>query len=319
MPSVETAVQTNRLVHTMQEYEVVIVGGGPAGLSAALVLGRCLRTVLVCDSGQPRNQSSRAMHGFLTRDNIPPLEFLDIARTQLQRYENVTFLNNEVTDIIRNQEGFKVTLADHTNITCRKLLLATGVVDNLPPIQGIEQLYGKNAFHCPYCDGWEVRRLPIVVYGRGKRGHGLSLDLKNWTDQVTLCTDGPSELSGEEINKLTESSIQIIEDRIQSVQPAATNFINLQFINGNSLEFGAMFFTLGHKQRCQFPKLLGCEFTDKGAVDTNNYQATGVPNLYVAGDASHDLQLVIVAAAEGAKAAFAINKSLIEKEIKSED
>jgi thioredoxin reductase len=196
------------------------------------------------------------------------------------------------------------------------LLLATGVVDNLPPVPGAQELYGKKLFHCPYCDGWEVRGLPLVVYGVGERGHGLSLDLKNWTDQVTLCTDGPSQLSHSENDKLEEASIEVIEDRIQSIQPTELNSIKLKFINGRSLNFAAMFFTLGHQQRSHFPKKLGCEFTDKGAVDTNNFQATGLPNLYVAGDASHDLQLVIVAAAEGAKAAFSINKSLIEKEIK---
>ncbi|HSE41032.1 MAG TPA: NAD(P)/FAD-dependent oxidoreductase, partial [Acidobacteriota bacterium] len=229
----------------MQQFEVVIVGGGPAGLSAALVLGRCLRTVLVCDSGQPRNAQSKGLHGFLTRDNILPLEFLEIARSQLQPYENVSFKNIEAIDINRNENGFEVTLANQTTVKCRKLLLATGVIDNLPPIDGVAELYGKNIFHCPYCDGWEVRGLPLVVYGNGERGHGLSLDLKNWSDQITLCTDGPADLSRSEKSKLEDSSIHVMEDRIRSIQPSGQNSIKLQFINGNSLEFAVMFFTLG--------------------------------------------------------------------------
>lgn len=294
------------------EFEVIIVGGGPAGLSAALVLGRCLRTVLLCDAGHPRNETSQAMHGFLSRDNFPPLEFLQIARDQLTPYENVTLLKMEVIDVVRLANGFEVFMNDGTRMFCRKLLLATGVVDNLPQIQGVEELYGKFIFHCPYCDGWEFRGQILVVYGNAARGHGLSLDLKNWTDNVVLCTDGPADLTPKEIEDLKIHSILIIEDRIERIQPDRT----ILFRNGKLFEFGAMFFTLGQRQRSHFPQKLGCECSDKGAVKTTNYQVSSVPNLYVAGDASEDLQLVIVAAAEGAKAAFAINKALIAEDIK---
>jgi thioredoxin reductase len=296
----------------MADFEVIIVGGGPAGLSAALVLGRCLRRVLVCDAGHPRNEASHAMHGYLSRDNFPPLEFLQIAREQLAPYENVKLLQIEVMDAIRVPNGFEVLLSDGTQMFCRKLLLATGVIDNLPQLKGVDEFYGKFIFHCPYCDGWEVRGQTLVVYGNAARGHGLSLDLKNWSDKVVLCTDGPADLTSEEIADLKLHSILIIEDRIESIQSNRT----IRFVNGELFEFGAIFFTLGQRQRSHLPQKLGCECSDKGAVKTTNYQVSSVPNLYVAGDASEDLQLVIVAAAEGAKAAFAINKALIDEDIK---
>src|SRR6266498_1985967 len=134
-------------------FDVIIVGAGPAGLSAALILGRCRRRVLVCDIGHPRNAASHALHGFLTRDGIEPAELLRIAREQLHPYDSVELRAVEVTDATRVEHRFEVSLNDGGHLSCRKLLLATGVVDQVPAIAGIEMLYGRSVFHCPYCDG----------------------------------------------------------------------------------------------------------------------------------------------------------------------
>src|SRR5215471_3565198 len=159
-------------------YDVIIVGAGPAGLSAALMLGRSRRRVLVCDTGRPRNAASHAMHGYLTRDGIPPLEFLAIGRAQLRQYDTVEIRDVEVVAAECRPDGrFHVTIADELMLESRKLLIATGVVDNLPAIPGFRELYGRGVFHCPYCDGWEVRDEPLAIHGRGARGLGLSLEL----------------------------------------------------------------------------------------------------------------------------------------------
>ena len=173
-------------------YDAITVGGGPAGLSAALILGRCLRSVLVCDAGHPRNASSHALHAYLSREGMSPLDFLQTARDELKQFEKVNIVQCEVTKATRRDGLFEVTLLDGRIFQSRKLLLATGVVDVIPKINGIMDLFGKSVFNCPYCDAWEVRHHKLAVYGKAERGLKLAKTLKNWSQDILLCTDGPS-------------------------------------------------------------------------------------------------------------------------------
>ena len=296
-------------------YDAIIVGGGPAGLSAALILGRCRRRVLICDAGLPRNAASHALHGFLTRDGIEPAELLRIGREQLRRYDSVELRAIEVTDASYFGDGFEVTLSDGTCRRSRKLLLATGVVDHLPEIAGIEDFYGRSVFHCPYCDGWEVRDQPLAVYGRGEHGQGLALELTAWSDDLVLCTDGPAGLTAEDRGRLAKHSIEVREEWIAHLEGTDGMLERIVFTNGATLARRALFFSTGQHQRSDLSAILGCAFTDKGAVQTGEYETTNVPGLYVAGDASRLMQLAIVAAAEGAQAAFAINTALLKEDL----
>jgi thioredoxin reductase len=296
-------------------FDVIIVGAGPAGLSAALVLGRCRRHVLICDAGRPRNAMSRGLHGYLTRDGIEPAEFLRLGRDQLRQYETVELRETEVTDAQRVGEDFELTLGDGQRVWSRKLLLATGVVDDLPEIEGLEAFYGTGVFHCPYCDGWEMRDQPLAVYGRGENGAGLALELTLWSRNLVLCTDGPSELSDKDLQRLTDHNIPVREDRIARIEGNNGVLERLVFAGGESLELHGLFFSSGQRQGSDLPKKLGCEFTDQGCVDTADYEKTNVPGLYVAGDASRFVQFVIVAASEGAQAAVAINKELMQEDL----
>jgi thioredoxin reductase len=298
-------------------YDVIIVGAGPAGLNAALILGRCRRTVLICDNGRPRNAASRALHGYLTRDGIDPREFRTIGRDELKGYETVDLRDVAATDAQCEPNGqFQVTLANGAVVRSRKLLVATGVCDNVPDIPGIQEMYGRSVFHCPYCDGWEIRDQPIAIYGKGARGVGLSLELTVWSRDLVLCTDGPTEIEDDDRARLARNGIAIRDDRVVALDGRDGFLERVVFSAGEPLPRRALFFTAGQFQRSELAIRLGCEFNDKGTVRTGKYESTHLPGLYVAGDASRAVQWVIVAAAEGAEAAFAINTDLIKDELK---
>ncbi len=296
-------------------FDVIIVGAGPAGLSAALILGRCRRRVLVCDAGQPRNAKSHGLHCYLTRDGSEPAEFLRVGREQLRPYETVEFRQTEVIDAQRLGNNFQITLNTGERLASRKLLLATGVVDDVPEIEGLAAFYGTSVFHCPYCDGWEVRDQPLAVYGRGENGLGLALELTLWSRHLTLCTDGLSQLSESEQQRLKKHDIALIENNIVRLEGKEGNLERVLFANGESIEVRAMFFSAGQRQGSKLAERLGCQLTDQGCVRTFDYEKTEIPGLYVAGDASRFVQLVIVAASEGAQAAVAINKELMQEHI----
>jgi thioredoxin reductase len=293
--------------------DVIIVGAGPAGLSAALVLARACRTVIIYDQGQPRNAATRHMHGFLSRDGIPPKEFLRIARGDLAKYDMVRIESGEVTKARCHDGGFEVTLADGTLSTSRKLLIATGVADNVPDVAGIREFYGQSVFHCPFCDGWELRGQRIAIYGRGRRGHGLSMEMLGWTHDLVLCTDGPSELDAAHVGELARNGITIRDERVVRLEGQNGQIERVMFASGAPVSCRGLFFTTGQHQASPLANALGCEFNEKGTVHTGRHETTTVSGLYVAGDASRDVQWVIVAAAEGAEAAFAMTQDLIKE------
>jgi thioredoxin reductase len=295
-------------------YDVVIVGGGPAGLSAATILGRARRRVLLCDDGRYRNDVSGALHGFLSRDGIHPAELRRIGREQLERYE-IELRPVRVTAACSVERGFELTLEDGAVLGCRKLLLATGVVDRIPPVEGMQRFYGSGVYHCPYCDGWEVRDQALAAYGSGKNGSALAASLKAWSADVVLCSDGPARLHPEETALLQRLGIAVHEQKIARLEGAA-ELEQIVFQGGQTLPRRAIFLSTGQSQRCDLAASLGCAFTRKGVVRTGKLEGTNIPGLFVAGDASRDVQLAVVAAAEGAKAAIAIHKALHEEDVR---
>lgn len=300
----------------MTGYDVVIVGAGPAGLSAAIVLGRCRRGVLVCDSGEYRNACSRQMHAYLGRDATDPAQLRVDGRREVSRYDSVQFAEVAVRTAARAARGFDVELADGRTVRCRTLLLATGVVDELPPLPGFEQFYGRSAFHCPYCDGWEQRDQPIAVYGRGRPGLGLALELTVWSRDLVLCSDGPAGLQPHDVDRLHRNGIAVEERRIAALCGRDGQLTGLELVDGEQLPRAALFFLTGQRERSGLAAELGCAFNAEGTVQTGKNESTDVPGLFVAGDASRQAQLAVVAAAEGAQAAAAINTALLREDLR---
>jgi thioredoxin reductase len=296
-------------------YDAIIVGGGPAGLNAALILGRCRRKVLLCDEGQPRNRVSRGVNGFITREGVLPFELRRIAREELRDYATVEIRDNALVDDVGfcDGGGFEVIMADGGRARTRKLLLATGSEDKLPDIPGFAELYGRGVFNCPYCDGWEERDRPLAVYGNGACAK-FALQMKIWSEDVVLCTDGPATLSTEDRARLTRQNISIREDRIARLEGDGDKLTSIYFETGEALARDGLFFITGGKPDCSLATKLGCQLTAKGFVRTVGNEETNVPGLFVAGDASQGVQFAIVAAAEGALAAFEINSELIEED-----
>lgn len=295
-------------------FDVVIVGGGPAGLSAALMLGRCRRRVLVCDLGQPRNRRSHALHGYLTRDGIEPAAFNELGRRELPCY-GIEYRNAGVTGAEWAADHYRVALSDGDEAAGRYLLIATGVVDDLPAITGLDECYGRSVFHCPYCDGWEWRDRRLAAFGQGVHVAGLALALLTWSADVVVCSNG-SRLDRRSRDRLARNDVAVRTDTIARLEHDEGRVTSIVFASGEPLPREAIFFTTGQHPQSELAIRLGCTLTRKGAVRTGTLCDTNVPRVFVAGDASRDAQFVVVAASEGVKAAVAINKALQAEELR---
>lgn len=299
----------------LPRYDVIIVGAGPAGLSAALILGRCRRRVLVCDSGQYRNAAAQAMHGFLTRDGIAPSELRRIGREQLAPY-GVELREVTVTGVRAGAQRFEVSLEGGERLVCRKLLLTTGLVDRLPELAGLREMYGKSVHHCPYCDGWEARDQPIGVYGQGSSGVQLALTMKTWSDDVILFTDGPALLGEAEEARLARHGVAVCQERIVRLEGEDGWLSRVVLADGSAVERRSLFLKTRQEQRADLAAQLRCAVTEERGVETaQKHEETTTAGVFVAVDASKDVLLAIVAAAEGANAAFGINGALQEEDL----
>jgi thioredoxin reductase len=295
--------------------DCVIVGGGSAGLSAALLFGRSRTRVLVCDKGNPRNAPAHQSHSFLTRDGINPLELLKIGREQLEPYKTVKFQTVGVEEIKKLDNQFEVRFADGTIQKSRKILLAFGVIDEFPSIEKFAEFWGKSVFHCPYCHAYEVRDEPLAVVGRGEVGVGMVALLKKWSADLVLCTDGAAELSADERKLLEKHRIPVREERIVSLEGKNGQLENIVFETSEKLARRAMLIRPKQRLRSDLAEKLNCELTEGGLIKVVDvFNETTVKGVYAAGDISFPMQSIASSVAQGSVTAAGINQALVTED-----
>jgi thioredoxin reductase len=297
-------------------YDVAIIGGGPAGLSAALVLGRSCRQVVVFDDGQYRNYAARQLNGFLGHDGIAPQALRQQCREELRQY-NVQIVKQKVLELTVLSEQpslFRIQLANGAEVLARKIIFATGMVDELPDIPGLLECYGRTVHHCPYCDAWEHRDQALVLLGYSSSDLRTAFLLQCWSKKVAVCTNGHF-LSVHEQEQLQRRGIELRQQKVTSLQQDNGELQEILFEEGPPLPAAALFFSSGQAQRSELPASIGCKQNADGRYECEEKQKTEIPGVYIVGDAAKDLQFAIIAAAEGAKAAVAVHEELLEESL----
>ncbi|MBC8083541.1 MAG: NAD(P)/FAD-dependent oxidoreductase, partial [Hymenobacter sp.] len=273
----------------------------------------------VCDGGAPRNALSPGVQGFFTRDGIRPADLLRVGHEQLRPYATAEVRAARVLAIEPRAVGFDLTLEGEAGrvsaCTARKVLLATGVEDELPAVEGMRALWGTGVLHCPYCHGWEVRDQPLAVYGRGKTVTGLALLVSRWSKDVVVCTDGPGNLTANARRRLRQQGIRVREEGISRLEGTKGGALrHIVFEGGEKLARAAVFLHAPQHQRSALAEELGCRFTQKGSLWVDKMAQTTLPGLYAAGDATPGTQQALLAAAQGSQAAICINEQLTREE-----
>lgn len=301
----------------MSKFDVIIIGGGTAGLSAALILGRARKHTLVCGSGAPRNAPSHQVHNFFTRDGINSAELLRIGQEQLAPYQGVQFQTEPVVHAYKRDNGFEVTLESGNQVEARRLLLATGVIDELPAIAGLQELWGISALLCPYCHGWEVQDQPIALYGKGQVGFDLCVLLKGWSDDLVLCTDGSADLTDEQRLLLDKHNIPVREEKIDRFEGKDGHLNAIVFADKSVLARSAIYLPPLQQQRSELPKQLGCDI-ENGFVKVDECGQTSIQGVYAAGDMiAPMMQSLPYASFIGMRAGGFINQELLIEDFDS--
>lgn len=299
------------------QYDAIIVGGGPAGLSAALYLGRVRRRILVLDTGRPRNARSLAAHGVFTRDGTPPKDLLEQAREQLSVYPTVELRPVAAVGAEARSNGFVVRLADGQEAQGRRLLLACGVRDELPAVEGFTENWGTGVLHCAYCHGFEFADQPIAIYACGRAALESAASLLHLSRHILVCTDGHCHLTESDRRRLGDHDIRIIESPLVKVSGTSPRLV-LHFADGSSVVRSAIFLKPALALASGLPLELGCRLDAPGRLQVDASWRTTVPGVYAAGDIAAPKGFVTVAAASGAQAAVALDGELAQEDFGGE-
>jgi thioredoxin reductase len=293
-------------------YDVAVVGGGPAGLTAALWLGRYLHSVALIDSGDPRNWETRGINGFLGAQGIRSPELRARGRADAESF-GVELVDDEVCRVHNtNGERFVLDLYHGRTIEARRMLLAIGVKDIWPDIPGLSDCYGETAHVCPDCDGYETRGRKTVVIGSGRKAVGMALSLTTWTEKIVICTNGqPADMEAKHLEKLKALNIPVLEAKVNRIASKDHEIKCINLDGGMQLDCDRLYFAIGQYPADDLGAQLKCERNDLGLIEIDEHYHTSVMNVFAAGDIVGGAQLAIAAAADGAIAALAIHASLV--------
>lgn len=296
-----------------KEFEVIIIGGSYAGLSAAMALGRSLRRVLIIDSGKPCNRQTPHSQNFITQDGEKPAQIAAKAREQVLKYETITFLEGLATAGKKTDSGFEITIQDGSIFYAKKLIFATGITDIMPEIKGFAECWGISAVHCPYCHGYEFRGQKTGIMANGEKAYHVATLVHNLTKHVSILTSGKAEFTAEQMDKLNRNKIEIIEKKISGLDHENGNLKQVLFKDGSSLPFKAVYAALAFRQHTDIPEALGCELTEHGHLKVNAFQQTTIDGIYACGDNCSMMRSVANAVYSGNLTGALVNKELVDE------
>lgn len=293
------------------EYEVIIIGGSYSGLSAAMALGRSLRKTLVIDSGKPCNEQTPHSHNFLTQDGKSPKEIAESAQKQVSEYETVHFHKGKAIDAKKSENSFEIITEKGEKFHSKKLIIATGIVDEIPDLKGFKESWGISLIHCPYCHGYEYKGKKTGIIANGDKAVHISSLVKNLTEDVTILTQGKANFTDEQLEKLKRNNIQIIESEISELKHDNGIVESIIFSDQTEMKFEAVYGAFPFHQHSEIPKNLGCEFTEFGHIKTDQFQKTNIPGIFVCGDNSSMMRSVSNAVMTGNVAGAMVNMELV--------
>ncbi|TCD27236.1 NAD(P)/FAD-dependent oxidoreductase [Pedobacter psychrodurus] len=296
------------------DFDVIIIGGSYAGLSAALTLGRATRNVLVIDAGKPCNRQTPHSHNFLTHDGDKPAAISKAAKAEVLKYPTVRFLERKAITTKQIDGGFSIGVESAESFTARKILLAMGLKDVLPDIKGLAECWAISAVHCPYCHGYEIRNEKIGLLMNGEHAFEMAKNLHLWNKDLTILTNGKSLLTAEQTEKLKAKSITIIEDEIIELVHVNGYLEDVVFKNGEKLALKAIYVKSDVEQHVNFDEQLGFELTDLKTIKVDGQQQSTAKGVYAAGDCATLFRSLSIITAAGTMAAVAMNKEIISED-----
>lgn len=295
-------------------FEVIIIGGSYGGLSAAMSLGRALRSVLIIDSGRPRNEQTPYSHNFLTQDGKTPKQIATLAIEQVSQYKTVKFYHGLAVSGAKTMKGFEIKTQANDLFYSKKLILATGLRDIIPNIKGFTECWGISVIHCPYCHGYEVKNEKTGILGNGDYGFEFSRFVSNWTKDLTLYTNGKSTLTKERTEKLRSHNISIVEKEIDGFEHVNGQIQNITFRDNSKTSIKAIYARPELKQHSEIPVQLRCELTEQGLIKVDMSQKTTIHEVFACGDNSNSSKDIALAVSAGLVAGSTCNKEIIQEE-----